>query len=110
MIGEVETSELDAAELIGPEGGNGSVENVERLEVPRARLEGTTPPLVDLGDSQPVDLDRLGSADEVVRGPVGAPDSLVEEALREGMTKTEVLVVVKSVNCVVDTLVAMVVT
>lgn len=103
MIGEVETSELDAAELVSPEGGNGNVENV-------GRLEGTAPPLVELGDSQPVDPDKLGRADEVVRGPVGAPDSLVEEALREGMTKTEVFVVVRSVNCVVDTLVAMVVT
>lgn len=102
MIGEVETSELDAAELVGPEGDNGSVESVGRLEV-------TNPPLVELGDTRPVDPDRLGRADEVGRGPVGAPDSLVEEALGEGMTKTEVFVVVRSVNCVVDTLVAMVV-
>lgn len=69
-----------------------------------------TPPPIGLGDSQPVDPDRLGTADENVRGPVGAPDSLVDEAPREGMTNTEVFVVVRSVNCVVDTLVAMVVT
>lgn len=68
-------------------------------------LEGTTSKLVELGDIPPAGPDELGRADDGVRGPVGVPDSLAGE----DMMTTEVTVVVRSVICVVDTLVAMVV-
>lgn len=102
LIGDVKTSELDAAGLVDAKGSDGNGGDDAKLEVPGLALEGRTPLFVEF-DPQPVGPVEPGRDIEGVVRPV--KESLVGEE----MVTTVTFVVVRSVIRVVDSLVAVVV-
>lgn len=110
LIGDVKTPELNAAGLVGPEGNDESIEEEARLEVPGVAFEGRTPLLVEFGDPEPVGPIEWAREDGGFMGPDGAPESFTGDATDEETVKIVAIVVVSFVICVVDSLLAMVVT
>lgn len=105
--GEVEAAELDTDGPVASVDVDPGRIDGDTLIVPGAELDGGLPLLVELGEPQPLGPIPPDSEGEGLPGPVAVP-SVVGAALDEGMVIVVTSTVVRSVICVVDSLVAIV--